>query len=44
MSARTRLVYFIIDPYSEVRTPVAAMLKVGEATTVVRVGTPLRDG
>ncbi len=40
MSARTRLVYFIIDPYSDSRTPVAAMLRVGEATTVVRVGLP----
>ena len=41
MSARTRLVYFILDPFSDARTPVAAMLQDGEGTSVVRVVLPL---
>ncbi|GDX83307.1 hypothetical protein LBMAG42_51180 [Deltaproteobacteria bacterium] len=40
MSARTRLVYFIIDPYSDSRTPVAAILNDGTVTTMVRVRLP----
>ncbi len=41
MSARTRLVYFIIDPYSDARAPVAALLQSDDVTRVVR-GAPLR--
>jgi hypothetical protein len=33
MSARTRLVYFIIDPYSDARAPVAALLQTGTPAT-----------
>lgn len=40
MSARTRLVYFILDPYSDARTPVAALLQDGAETRVVRVVLP----
>ncbi len=36
MTARTRLVYFISDPYSDARLPIAAMLQDGDATGVVR--------
>ena len=41
MSARTRIVYFIIDPYSDARAPVAAMLQSGDHTSVVRAPVPV---
>ena len=40
MSARTRVVYFINDPYSEARTAVAALLQSGDETSVLRAALP----
>lgn len=40
MSAQTRLVYFINDPYSEARTAVAALLQAGAETSVLRAALP----
>ena len=41
MSARTRIIYFILDPYSDSRAPVAAMLQSGGHTSVVRAPVPV---
>lgn len=40
MSTRTRVVYFINDPYSEARTAVAALLQAGDETSVLRATLP----
>ena len=40
MTLRTRVVYFISDPYSDARLPVAAMLQNGDNTGVVRAAAP----
>lgn len=36
MTTRTRLIYFVIDPYTELRTAVGALLQSGEVTELVR--------
>jgi hypothetical protein len=40
MSARARLVYFILDPYSDARAPVAALLQDDHTTSLVRADAP----
>lgn len=40
MNARTRIVYFINDPYSEARTAVAALLQAGDETRLLRAALP----
>lgn len=36
MTTRTRLVYFVIDPYTELRAAVGALLQRGSVTELVR--------
>jgi hypothetical protein len=40
MSVRTRIVYFVINPYSDARAPVAALIQVADTTRVVRAVMP----
>lgn len=40
MTVRTRVVYFIPDPYSDTRTAVAALVQDGHRTSVLRADRP----